>query len=170
ILYCSMGITGFYDIPGIGKLPIKMAPSGGARNPYEAYVAVLKVQGLAKGIYHYSAYDHSLGRLASLRTEQIVKLAAEQQWTINAAAMIILVASVERTMWKYGHPNALKVIFIEAGHIAQNMLLLATELGLSTCPTAALDGQVADKILGLNSPFLYPVHAIVLGSKEHEPQ
>jgi hypothetical protein len=47
------------------KLPLKMTPSGGARNPYEAYVYALNVEGLPFGVYHYSAIDNTLGLLSS---------------------------------------------------------------------------------------------------------
>ena len=44
-----------------------MTPSGGARNPYEAYVFARKVDGLEAGIYHYSALDHDLAKVSDAR-------------------------------------------------------------------------------------------------------
>ena len=44
-----------------------MTPSGGARNPYEAYVYVRNVEQLAPGMYHYSAAENSLESFAEFR-------------------------------------------------------------------------------------------------------
>ncbi|MDQ2081756.1 hypothetical protein RA307_16345 [Xanthobacteraceae bacterium Astr-EGSB] len=58
-LFAGLGITGCvrgsFDE---GSLPLSMTPSGGGRNPYEAYVYVRRVGGLAPGTCHYSALDH----------------------------------------------------------------------------------------------------------------
>ena len=53
-----------------------------------------------------------------------------QEWADPMVAMIILVAILERTTWKYHDPNAYRVVLIEAGHIAQNIMLACTERGL----------------------------------------
>ena len=58
-LFAGMGITG-ETTNGIATLPLGMTPSGGARNPYEAYIYAVNVEGLAPGFYHYSAADHDL--------------------------------------------------------------------------------------------------------------
>ena len=53
-------------------------------------------------------------------------------------AVIFLVAELRRTSWKDNDPNAYRVVLIEAGHIAQNMMLACANNNLTTCPTAAL--------------------------------
>jgi hypothetical protein len=55
-LFAGLGITG-ETTNCVGTLPLGMTPSGGARNPYEAYVVALGVDGLEPGVYHYSAAD-----------------------------------------------------------------------------------------------------------------
>src|SRR5690606_28661908 len=44
-LYAGMGITG-WTRGTTGMLPLKMTPSGGARNPYEAFIVARNVGGL----------------------------------------------------------------------------------------------------------------------------
>ena len=56
-----------------------MTPSGGARNPYEAYVFARNVEGLEPGIYHYSALEHSLARV-SAATPALSDLVGGQEW------------------------------------------------------------------------------------------
>ncbi|MGO7624572.1 nitroreductase family protein, partial [Rhizobium ruizarguesonis] len=40
------------------------------------------------------------------------------------------------------HPTGFRVVLIEAGHIAQNMLLAATASGLVATPTCALNDSM----------------------------
>jgi SagB-type dehydrogenase family enzyme len=76
--------------------------------------------------------------------------------------MILLCAHMERTMWKYEDANAYRVILIEAGHIGQNIMLVATGHGLTACPTAALDHARAKEILGLTAITQAPIYALTL--------
>src|SRR5690606_36510779 len=64
-LHAGNGLKEIDDCGDFGHLPKTMTPSGGARNPYELYVYARNVTGLAPGIYHYSAAEHSLGRIES---------------------------------------------------------------------------------------------------------
>jgi SagB-type dehydrogenase family enzyme len=164
ILFSGMGITGSVK-NAVAALPLSMTPSGGGRNPYEAYLFARKVDGLAPGIYHYSAMDHTLGRLAAELPEKLGGLLGGQDWADEMSCIIVLAAFFERTMWKYDDPNAYRVVLIEAGHIGQNMLLAATDAGLSACPTAALSHEPLFELLELPSRITCaPVYAIAVGA------
>lgn len=161
-LFAGLGITG--ETPNcVGKLPLGMTPSGGARNPYEAYVFAKNVEDLDPGIYHYSAIDHDLGRLSANELPAFSDLVGGQEWADEMPAMIVLVANLQRTMWKYSDPNAYRVVLIEAGHIGQNIMLTATENGMSACPTAALNHSIIKRLLGLDGPTVAPIYALTLG-------
>jgi SagB-type dehydrogenase family enzyme len=164
ILFSGMGITGSVK-NAVTTLPLSMTPSGGGRNPYEAYLIARKVDGLAPGIYHYSAMDHTLGRLAGNLPEKLGDLVGGQDWADDMSCIIVLAAFFERTMWKYDDPNAYRVVLIEAGHIGQNMLLSATDAGLAACPTAALSHEPLFELLELPSRITCaPVYAIAVGA------
>jgi SagB-type dehydrogenase family enzyme len=120
------------------------------RNPYEAFVYALKVDGLPSGVYHYSAIDNTLGLLNSSPHCSATELLVGQYWAEQANAIILLVANFERTMWKYPNPTAYRVLLIEAGHIAQNMCLAASDHHLTTTPTAAICDTHAHELLGLD--------------------
>ncbi|MBG1232670.1 SagB/ThcOx family dehydrogenase [Aestuariivirga litoralis] len=161
-LYAGLGITGFIQTE-TAVLPLKMTPSGGARNPYEAYVWAQNVDGLARGIYHYSAADHALTRVNEVPNFPAQDLVQAQDWADPMPAIILLVAVLERTAWKYIEPNAYRVVLIEGGHIAQNMMLAATQNELTCCPTAALaHGRIAD-LLKLTALTHTPVYALTIG-------
>jgi SagB-type dehydrogenase family enzyme len=161
-LFAGLGITAFTTTVA-GELPLKMTPSGGARNPFEAYVLVKNIAGMHPGFYHFSASDCRLSPIASsLEGLSSSQLLGGQAWADDMPAIVFLVAMFERTMWKYRDDNAYRVILIEAGHIAQNIILAATAHGLTGCPTAALaHDEIADR-LGLTSDMHNPLYAITL--------
>jgi SagB-type dehydrogenase family enzyme len=160
-LFAGLGITGETE-NCVGKLPLSMTPSGGARNPYEAYVFAKNVNGLQPGIYHYSAMEHSLGLLRWDESISISSLIGGQEWGDEMACLIVLCAHLDRTMWKYVDANAYRVVMIEAGHIGQNIMLAATNHGLSACPTAALSHAKLKSHLGISSLLQAPIYALSL--------
>jgi SagB-type dehydrogenase family enzyme len=160
-LFAGLGITG-ETVNCVGTLPLGMTPSGGARNPYEAYVFARRVEGLDPGVYHYSAIDHDLGRLSANELPAFSELVGGQDWADEMPAMVVLVADLRRTMWKYSDPNAYRVVLIEAGHIGQNIMLAATRHGLSACPTAALNHSTIKRIIGQDHMTDAPIYALTL--------
>ncbi len=163
-LFAGLGIVSFRNVDPIGLLPLKMTPSGGARNPYDAYIYCLNVTGLEKGIYHYSPTEHSLGLVNKENLPTPGDMLGSQPWINNASAVIFLVANINRTMWKYEHHGAYRVMLIEAGHIAQNIILAANALGFYGSPTAATyDNIIGDTINGELGLLHSCVYAVALG-------
>ena len=161
-LFAGLGIVGEVETE-TGLLPLKTTPSGGARNPFEAYILAPNVDGLEPGIYHYSAKQHSLhcfGRLPE--GLKLSSLLGDQEWADAMPCIVFLVAYLERTMWKYSDSNAYRVVLVEAGHIGQNFMLAATQTGLSACPTAALAHTAIKQILGLTRLTQAPLYALTL--------
>ncbi len=165
-LFAGLGVTGFLNtqIPGEDPwLPLTMTPSGGARNPFEGFVYARSVDGLEPGIYHYSALDNSLGFVSEDLAISTTELFAQQDWTEGAGFAILLVANFDRTMWKYPHPNAYRVVLMEAGHIGQNILLAAADHGLAAAPTGAVTDSAARTLLNLNRVRQSLVYAVFVG-------
>jgi len=165
-LYSGLGITGTIEDALLGTLPLAMTPSGGARNPFEGYVYVQRVAGLDPGVYHYSGLRHTLSVVAQPPLPPVGALLSGQEWADDAAAVVLLAAHFERTMWKYGHPNSYRVVLIEAGHIGQNILLAATAENLAAAPTCALQDAPLEALLGLGEVRQAIIYAIVLGLPE----
>ena len=164
-LYAGLGITGFVKTE-TALLPLKMTPSGGARNPFEAFVWVRNVETLDPGIYHYSATEHSLQYVAHCPDASPSGFVQNQEWADQMPVIIFLVAVLERVTWKYNDPNAYRVVMIEAGHIAQNIMLACTDKNLSACPTAALNHTEISELLDLKEMTQTPIYAILIGEPE----
>jgi len=170
VLFSGFAILAFAEsgVAGDAPLPLTTTPSGGARNPFEAYVVVRAVEGLEPGVYHYAGVDGTLGRLAA-GAPPIAPLLGNQAWSADAGAVVLLVASFARCAWKYPHPGALRVVFMEAGHIAQNLLLAATAHGLAATPTCALADGPIEELLGLDRVKQAALHAVALGARAAAP-
>ncbi len=161
-LFAGMGIVGQTE-NCVGKLPLSMTPSGGARNPYEAYVYARSVEGLAPGFYHYAAIDHTLAPVDADELPLPSELLGGQEWADAMPCILLLYARFERTMWKYDDANAYRVVLIEAGHIGQNVMLAATRNGLSACPTAALNHTRINDCIAPEAQLTHaPIYALTL--------
>jgi SagB-type dehydrogenase family enzyme len=145
LLFAAQGITGSH----YGN-DVRTAPSAGALYPIEVYITANNVDGLPQGIYHYNIQKHALELLkeGDFRKE-ITKAGLGQDMLGEAPVTFIFSAVFERTQRKYGE-RSLRYIFMEAGHISQNIALQAVSVGLgSVCVGAFYDEQV-NRLLGLD--------------------
>jgi SagB-type dehydrogenase family enzyme len=133
LLHASYGVRGHRRIDGEWSYD-RPAPSAGGRYPLEIYVATRMVTSLADGIYHYDARAHELELVREGRAEpSFGDLAIGQEVLDHANLAIVITAVRDRTMWKYGQ-RGYRYVWIDAGHVGQNLYLVATALGLG--PTA----------------------------------
>jgi SagB-type dehydrogenase family enzyme len=123
------------------------------------------VSGLPVGLYHYSALENSLGRLATWPLPSPGMMLAGQHWADAAGAIVFLIANFGRTAWKYEHPTGYRVVLVEAGHIAQNLLLSATQSGMTGVPTTAVADSLVEFALGIDGGVADVVYAIALGPR-----
>lgn len=145
LLWASTGIQRFDE-----GYEFRTAPSAGALYPIETYVVANNVRMLEAGLYHYSIRAHQLEQLKQddLRHE-IAAAALGQGMCATAAAVFVWSAVFERCKWKYGQ-RAYRYIYLDAGHIAENLALAAVSLNLGSCEIGALyDGQ-ANAIVGID--------------------
>lgn len=151
LIYYTWGRISYYDTREFGKLLHKTSPSAGARHPIETYAIVNSVDGIEPGVYHYAVRDHSLELLkpGDFR-EKCVALTAGHSWTRNASALFIMTAVVARTAWKYRTPRVYRAFLLDAGHLSQSFLLVATALGLGAFCIGIVSDNLIEKELNLD--------------------
>jgi SagB-type dehydrogenase family enzyme len=136
----------------------RTAPSAGGLFPVEHYVVANSVSGLDPGVYHYAVLDEALELLRSGDQRLAVAHAAlDQTIAAEADAVFVWTAVLERSRWKYGQRFA-RYIFLDAGHIAENVALAAVALGLGSCQIAAFFDDEAAALLGVDEgeePVVY---------------
>lgn len=151
LLSLVWGVTGYLHSPSFGKLAHKTSPSGGARHPGEVYLMALRVKGLPTGLYHYHPARHWLETINTPATSHKAALyCAHQPYAGRAAALFLMTAVFERSMWKYRKPRAYRVVLLDAGHLCQTFCLVATWLGLAPFCTAALKDTMIEQDLGID--------------------
>jgi SagB-type dehydrogenase family enzyme len=80
----------------------------------------------------------------------------------HANAVVFLSAVFDRTLHKYG-PRGYRYILFEAGHVAQNACLLATERGLaSLCVGGFIDARV-NRLLELDPRVEGTIYCVAIG-------
>jgi SagB-type dehydrogenase family enzyme len=151
LLWAGAGITARRD-----GFAFRTAPSAGGLYPVEHYVVANDVEGLEQGLYHYEVLGRTLERLfaGDLRLS-VARAALDQRIAAEAQAVFVWTAVLERSRWKYGE-RFVRYVLLDAGHIAQNVALAATALGLGTCQIAAFFDEEAAAILGVD-PDVEPV-------------
>jgi len=152
LLQTTWGVQGYIVSKYLGPLPLKTSPSGGARHPIEVYLMALRVKGLERGLYHYDPRVHALKRILSGATARRARAYCADQPSpaSRAAALFIMTAVFARTMWKYPHPRAYRVVLLDAGHLGQTFCLTATRMGLAPFSTAALADTLIERDLGID--------------------
>jgi SagB-type dehydrogenase family enzyme len=151
LLSLVWGVNGYLYSPRFGKLLHKTSPSAGARHPGEVYLMALRVEGLSPGLYHYHPVHHHLETIRTNATREKAWLyCARQNFAKNAGALFLMTAVFPRTMWKYHHARAYRVVLLDAGHLCQTFCLVATWLGLAPFCTAALKDTLIEKDLGID--------------------
>ena len=151
LLSLVWGVTGYLHSPIFGKLLHKTSPSAGARHPGEVYLMALRVKGLSPGLYHYHPAHHYLEKLSTRVTRNKAWLyCARAEHAKKAAALFLMTAVFRRTMWKYQHARAYRVVLLDAGHLCQTFCLVATWLGLAPFCTAALKDTLIEEDLRID--------------------
>ncbi|WP_395793535.1 putative peptide maturation dehydrogenase [Aquimonas sp.] len=149
--------------PGLVALR-RASPSGGGLHPIEAYVLVVRVEGIDSGLYHYEAAAHRLARLQAFdeahAREQVERQTIGQSYFAEAHALVFHVARAHRNFWKYRrHPKAYKVLFTDAGHLSQTFYLAAAALGRGAFYTGAINDADICEWIGLD-----PMAHVVVGA------
>jgi SagB-type dehydrogenase family enzyme len=145
LLWAAQGITG-----KIYKTLLRTSPSAGALYPFEIYIFANDVKNLKSGIYHFSVREHSLVLIkeGDFR-DKLLRASLEQEMVRDAAAVFVLSAIFDRTRSKYGE-RGYRYVYMEAGHISQNIYLQATSLGLGTVVVGAFIDDKINELVGID--------------------
>jgi SagB-type dehydrogenase family enzyme len=162
LLHTGYGVLGTIDF--WGEFCERPVPSGGGLYPLELYVLTQRVSGLSGGVYHYVPIAHALeivrgDPLPSLLTAEMF---LGQPYLKEAAAVIVLTAVVERSLWKY-EDRGYRYLLLEAGHVAQNLNLGATALGLGCLNLGGFFDEDLTALLSLDKDSEVVLYGVAVG-------
>jgi SagB-type dehydrogenase family enzyme len=146
---------------------LRTVPSAGCRHPFETYLAVMRVDGLEKGIYRYLPLDNSLvlERTVENLAAQLTASTRGQSFTAQAAVTFFWTVIPARTEWRYAEASY-KVIALDAGHVCQNLYLACEAIGAGTCAIAAYNQTLADDLLGVDGNEEFSIYIAPVGKKK----
>ena len=145
--------------------PLRAWPSAGALYPLDTYVIAREVRALAAGVYHFSPLP---ARLELLPTRAVAEILRDgffwQEFVCTAAVTVLLAAAFDRSVAKYGE-RGYRLVLLDAGHAAQNLLLTAEQLRLGAVAIGGFCDDALAEDLGLDGISEAVVHAISAGKR-----
>ena len=161
LLWAQQGIRG---LRGKSYATLRTVACGGARHEFECYLAVLNVEGIKPGLYHYLPMTHEI-ELISEPEQLAVKVGevlAGQDWCGKSNVVFFYSAVPYRAEWRYS-TSAHRVMLIDSGHITQNLYVACSALHVGTCAIAALDTDKCDRLFSLDGQEEFIFYAATLG-------
>lgn len=135
VLWAAQGITE----PNRG---LRTAPSAGATYPYEVYLVT------QDGAFHYIPKGHRLEKIKDGNLKDDLAAAALGQASVRDAGAVFLLSAIYERTARYGE-KAKMFVYIEAGHIAQNILLQAVTLKLGAVPVGTFNPERVKEVAGI---------------------
>ncbi|MFI5979919.1 lantibiotic dehydratase C-terminal domain-containing protein [Streptomyces sp. NPDC051555] len=140
-------------------VPHRPYPSAGALYTAGLRLFALRVEGLAPGTYHCVPDRRALRRVADAPSlDEVEALSAYTSAPPDdpravvvdeVPAVLGLYVDLGRLRRRYGL-RALRMGLLEAGHLAQSLLLTASALGLATTPLGGFRDDLAHELFGLD--------------------
>jgi SagB-type dehydrogenase family enzyme len=160
LLWATQGVTEKAFSPWY-----RTVPSAGALHPIDTYLVVNRAEVFDPGVYLLNVPDYSLelkkGGDFSL---PIAQAALEQEMAGSAAVVFVWVAVIERSRQKY-RQRAYRYIYLDCGHIAQNLYLAATAMDLGCCGIAAFFDDEVNELVGVDGQEETAIYLATVGKK-----
>jgi len=158
LLWATQGITG-----GQRGHAFRAAPSAGACYPIDTYLVVHRVEGLEPGLYRYDVERAALEALRQGDLSAAIAAACLDQEMAAEAAVVFAWAAVPGRSKRRYRERAYRYVYMDAGHIGQNLHLAATAIGLGCCAIGAFLDDEVNAILGLDGLDETAVYLSVVG-------
>ncbi len=139
----------------------RTAPSAGATYPIELYLTV------PNALFHYIPEDHVIMKKKSEELRKKLSKASFYQDFIRFAPLsFIICAKPSRTTSRY-QKRGKRYVVLEAGHVAENILLQVKTLGLDAVIVGAFDDKKVAKLIDLPKDQ-EPICIVTVGYKYAE--
>jgi SagB-type dehydrogenase family enzyme len=169
VLRCAYGVTRDNEGTAFPR-PFRTIPSGGGLYPLEIFFHTQVVDGLPGGLYHYNASEHHVRLVqAGDLTGAIGGALVQPGLAATASVILFITAMFERTTFKY-RDRGYRFVLLEAGHLGQNVNLVAGALGLGVVNIGGFFDRDIDRLLRLDGVTHSTVYMSAIGERlEHGP-
>jgi SagB-type dehydrogenase family enzyme len=108
------------------------------------------VEDVESGIYHYNIKNHLLEEIKTGDFgEALAHATLDQNMCSTASAVFIWTAVFERSKWKYSQ-RAYRYVYLDAGHVAENLALAATSISCGSCHVGAFFDDEINSIVNID--------------------
>jgi len=146
-----------------GSVPRRAAPSAGGLYAVETYPIAVRVEGLEAGVYHYAVLDDDLELLHRIPGREVMEgFVPPDLYNSRPALVLALSVIFARVQAKYLE-RGYRFALLEAGHIAQNILLTATALGLNSVPMGGFWDDPFNEFMGFDAATEAVVYTVLAG-------
>jgi SagB-type dehydrogenase family enzyme len=162
LLWCTQGVK---EVVGT-QATLRTIPSAGARHAIETYVLANRVQDLPAGLYRYRSLEHQLQEFTLYEgiADMLQEACLKQRHITGSAVTFIWAATVYRMTWRYGE-RGYRYLFLDAGHVCQNLYLAAESIGCGVCAIAAFDDDRMNELLHLDGREAFVLYLATCGLK-----
>lgn len=160
LLWCTQGVK----MAAEGGRTLRNVPSAAALHPVTTLLCLQNVEDASCGIYQFLPVEHALKRLDfSDDTMQEALAAFEQQTMVRESAVLFLwAADILCGIRAYGR-KVYEYVYLDAGHIGQNLYLTAEVLGIGACALGRFAEGALHRALALDGEEKKIVHAACVG-------
>ncbi|MBN1266414.1 MAG: SagB/ThcOx family dehydrogenase [Anaerolineales bacterium] len=144
----------------------RTVPSAGSRHAFETALLINRCADLEPGLYRYLALDHQISpvRLSESAAQEVRSACLNQGSIEKSAVTFIWYAVTERMIWRYAD-RGYRYLFLDAGHVCQNLYLAAESMGCGVCAIAAFDDNQLNEVLHLDGEHEFAIYLAALGKK-----
>jgi len=162
LLWCTQGVKGVRET----HATVRTVPSAGARHAFETLLLANRVEELEPGVYRFVASLHKLVRLdlGDNLARRLAHACRNQEQVARSAATFFWVAVPYRMTYRYGE-RGYRYLFLDAGHVCQNLYLAAQAIGCGVCAIAAYDDEQLNATLGLDGETQFVIYLASLGKR-----
>ena len=97
-------------------------------------------------------------------TAQLTHAALDQAMINSSAVTFIWCVVINRSRWKY-QQRAYRYIYLDAGHICQNLYLTCEALEIGCCAIAAFNDDAVNKIIDVDGIEEFAIYLATVGKK-----
>jgi SagB-type dehydrogenase family enzyme len=142
---------------------LRATPSAGALFPLELFIYLPASEATLTRLLHFDPIDDQLAVLrAGEAADGLGACFVEPGFVAQAAAIFVIAGVFERSTFKYGE-RGYRFILLEAGHLAQSLIIAAGTLGLSAAPLGGFFDRDLDNWLGLDGLQAGALYAVAVG-------
>ncbi|HBV87569.1 MAG TPA: nitroreductase [Desulfosporosinus sp.] len=165
LLWCTQGVKAVIQ----GVTSLRNVPSAGARHAFETYLLINNVDGVTPGLYRYLAIEHGLISVSSDKdiADKVTKACLNQTFIKSSAVTFIWIAVPYRMNWRYGE-RGYRYLFLDAGHVCQNLYISAESINYGACAIAAYSDDNLNQLLGLDGKEQFVIYLATVGRKEQK--